>query len=81
MGRQAVFLSDEKLHDLEAYSHNSEDGQETKPSAQPYSMGTELKVAASPIRSFTKWALICILVVLAMTFTSELLEPQSSKAR
>ena len=71
MGRQAIFLPDEKAQDLEGhldYSKNDD-------------AGSVSKASSSPIKVFVKWALICTLVVLAMTFTLELLEPQSSKAR
>lgn len=77
MGRQAIFLSDEKSQDLEAYSEYSKNDDEPNLSV----MGSESKVSASPIRILVKWALICTLIVLAMTFTLELLKPQSSKAR
>lgn len=81
MDRQAVLLSDEKLHDLESYSDDCKDGQETITFVQPCSMRSESKVAASPIGSFAKWVLVCILVFLAMTFTLELLEPHAGRAR
>lgn len=81
MGHQPIFLSDEKPQDLEAYSRYSKNDDELSPSTQSHSMGSDSKVSASPIRVFVKWALICTLIVLAMTFTLELFEPQSTKAR
>lgn len=80
MGRQAVFLSDEKLQDLEAYSDYSKDGLQAGPADQSHLMTSDTKASASPIRVLVKWVLICTLTVLAMSFTLELLEPQSGKA-
>lgn len=81
MGRQATFLSDEKPQDLEGCSGHWKNDNEQRPYGQPYSMGSDPKTSASRIRPFVKWALICTLIVLTMTFTLELFEPQSSKAR
>lgn len=81
MGRQAIFLSDEKPKDLEGYLDDSKDGLEPRHAVQSHLMASDSRASASPIRVFVKWALICTLAVLAMTFTLELLEPQSSKAR
>ena len=81
MGRQAIFLSDEKPQDLEGYSTYPKNDDELKPSGKSYSMAPGSKASASPIRVFVKRALICTLIVLAMTFTLEFWEPQSSKAR
>lgn len=69
MGRQAIFLSDEK----------DDDG--LRLPVLSCSPGSEPKLSSTPIRVFVKWALIFTLIVLAMTFTSELFEPQGSKAR
>ena len=80
MGRQAAFLSDKKPQDLEGYSDYSKDGLEPRPADQSRLMASDTKASTSPLRVFLKWALICTLTVLAMTFTLELLEPQSSKA-
>ena len=80
MGHQAIVLSDEKPHDLEAYLRYSENDDEPRPSTQSHSMGSDSKASASPIRLFVKWALTCTLILLAMTFTLELFEPQSTKA-
>lgn len=76
----AIFLSDKKPQDLEDHSDHSKNDDESRSSAQSYSMEPDSKVPVSPIRTCVKWALICTLVVLAMTFTLELFEPQSSKA-
>lgn len=81
MGRQAIFLSDEKPEDVEGYPDYSKNDDKLRPSAKYFSVGSETEASASPIRVFVKWALICTLIVLAMTFTLELFEPQSSKAR
>lgn len=80
MGRQTVFLSDEKPQDLEGYSDYSKDGLEPRHAEQSHLMASDTKASTSPFRVFVKWVLICTLTVLAMTFTLELLEPQSSKA-
>lgn len=81
MGRQAIFLSDEKPQDLEGYSDYSKDGLESRPAEQSHSNASDSKASASRIKVFVKWALICTLTYLAVAFTSELLKPQSSKAR
>lgn len=78
MDRQTIVLSDEKTQDIEAYLYDSKD--ELRPSTHTSSVGYEPAESASPARSFVKWALLCTLMVLAMTFTSELLEHPSSKA-
>ncbi|KAF6236964.1 hypothetical protein HO173_004843 [Letharia columbiana] len=80
MGRQAIFLSDEKPEDVEGYPDYSKNDDKLRPSAKYFSVGSETEASASPIRVFVKWALICTLIVLAMTFTLELFEPQSSKS-
>lgn len=74
---QAIFLSDEKTQDLEAYSPYLKNEDDLRPSPQFHSMGSDSKASASPIKVFVKWGLICTLIVLAMTFTMELFEPQS----
>ena len=81
MGQQAIFLSDDKPQDLEAYTIDSNHGY--LPKASPQSSFTESNPRAlpSPVIAFVKWAFICTLVVLAMTFTLNLFEPSSSKAR
>ena len=76
MGQQAIFLSDEE-QDLEGYSDYSNDhGHKT--SVQFPSMGIDSKRSTSPLRLFMKWALICTFIVLAMSFTSELLGSQDA---
>ena len=75
MGRQAIFLSDEKFQDLECHPNDLKDG--LRPSAHTSSVALEPAESASSIRSFVKWALICTLTVLAMTFTSELFKNQT----
>lgn len=78
MDRQTILLSDEKTQDIEAYRNDSKD--DLQPSTHIPSVGYEPVQSTSPARSFVKWALLCTLMVLAMTFTSELLEHPSSKA-
>ena len=81
MGQQAIFLSDEKPQDLEAYTDDSKDGYVPRASAQTSSIESNPRTLASPVIAFVKWAFLCTLVVLAMTFTSKLFAPYSSKAR
>ena len=69
MGRQAIFLSNEKFQDLECYPNG--------PPTHTSSVAPEPAESASSIRSFVKWALICTLTVLAMTFISELFRNQT----
>lgn len=78
MDRQIILLSDEKTQDVEGYLHDTKD--ELRPSTHISSVGYEPAESASPARSFVKWALLCTLMLLAMTFTSELLGHPSSKA-
>ncbi len=78
MGQQAIFLSDEKPQDLEGFSDYSKDGHGFRSSAQSSSMESDPPTSACSSKVFVKWALICTLIVLAMTLTSELLEPQNS---
>lgn len=77
---QAIFLSDEKTQDLEAYSPYLKNEDDLRPSPQFHSMGSDSKASASPIKVFVKWGLICTLIVLAMTFTMELFEPQARQS-
>ena len=78
MDRQNIFLSDEKTQDLEGYLNDSKD--ELRPLTHISSVASEPAESASSVRTFVKWALLCTLIVLAMTFTSELYENHGSKA-
>ena len=78
MGRHNILFSDDNPQDLEDYPHDSKDG--LKSSTHSTSVTSHSAGSASPIKLVTKWALICTLLVLAMTFTSELFGSQSSKA-
>lgn len=81
MGRQAIFLSDEKAQEFEGSPEYSKNGHEIRSYKQPYLMESGPKASASHIKVAVKLALICTLIFLAITFTSELLEPRSSRAR
>lgn len=81
MNRQTIVLADAKnqdIEDIEGYLHDTKD--DLIPSTHISSAGYGPAESASPARSFVKWALLCTLMILAMTFTSELLERPGIKA-
>ena len=78
MDRQAIFLSNEKIQDLEGYPNDAKVG--SSPSIPTPSAEFVQAEKPSPVKLFVRWALIGSLIVLAMTFTSGLLEPRGSKA-
>ena len=75
MAQQAIFLSDDKTQDLEAFTLDSKDAYVPRASAQSSSIEPDPRTLASPVIAFVKWAFICTIIVLAITFTS------NSKAR
>ena len=74
MDRQAIFLSDDKIQDLEAYPNDSKDGSKLPTHAPPAASKTAEKT--TPFNLVVKWALIGSLILFVMIF----FERQSSKA-
>ena len=74
MDRQAIYLSDEKIQDLEGYPNNSKDG--SKIPIHASSAASEPAEKTTPFILVVKWALIGSLILFVMIF----FERQSSKA-
>ena len=74
MDRQAILLSDEKIHDLEGYPNYSKDGSKLPIYAPP--AASEPAGKTTPFNLFVKWAFIGSLILFVMIF----FERQSSKA-
>ena len=74
MDRQAIFLSDEKIQDLEGYPNHSKDG--SKLPIHASSAASEPAEKTTPFILVVKWALIGSLILFVMIF----FERRSSKA-